>query len=1781
MDIEVLATDTLPELNTSFMSTLDAAKLRLLTTTELRGLISGRLVVPRQHRQPKANLIQWIIAQADEELVAVFIEACEAKLAAASEQRRQQKRKRTDTLRTQRQRRRREYIQEEQGYDVSRYLEMPSEDELLTCYREFITATSNEAVKHLVCAVCAREVSKEKDRVVTTPLDEIPHPERLIPITTHEQHDLYSGMLLEPAGVTVIGEQQFAHLCKDCFDNLERAGRDPPLLSLANNLWIGRIPWELQVLTVPEQMLIALLYPRVYVYKLFPKDKSFRPKDETLQRGMRGNVSTYEQDIEGVASMVEGTLMPRPLEILSHVVTITYVGRGQLLKSTLHTTFRVRRAAVRAALLWLKANNSKYYGEIQIDDERLQLLPEDDVPSEIYEIARHTTDIGIVDQESAGYVPEHADSIPDSVSDAEVLRDQPIGEQVGAEDDVDNGLWVTINPGDSDNPLAQALLGQQINLDDFLATMGPDKETRIKNIAADPYGAAKFFHFTINAILETLVQVRVSNYQVKSKPGIFGEVSAYFGTVESQGRGTLHLHMLIWLKNTPTGAELSELFKDEAFRAKMSAYIKANVRAYVPGLESAETVKALPRQPSVAFSRPPNPDSPSYSEDVREYELQLARGLQVHTCKIRRCLQPNKNGKLVCKRKAPWKCAHEDFVTEDGQWGPKRLYAYVNGYNPPILIHAACNNDCKILTNGSDTKNITFYVTSYAAKKQGRNYNLSAVLADGYAYHQKNPRDEYLDRLRENQRLLLFRLVHTINREQELSSAMVISYLMKWGDVYRSHVYSSVYWSSFVTALVKSFPDIQKAPPSHTNAEPEAETCLPEPLPSGPSTSPADFEPAPVLPLACPPEPTPGSPSTSRAAFEPAPGFPLDAANNQALATLPTFSNDEDDGDSDELVTLEINQRRGQLSARSQVMDYICRGAELHEYNVHDFFTDTYESALLAKPDCPSSAQVPVVTGDESGSGSDADQDEGPHRRRAANKQRVVRSAMHRNIVNYVGRYFPSAKDPTTTPFYCASMLVLLKPWRDLTTDLKSARQTWQSAFEEFVAHADVRTTRIIAGIEYHHDCRTAAANDRRDEENLPVDDSEDRGVMPGIDDMELNEGLPTVHTTISEEAIYSVLQSSISPSERNHAQHAIETARGARMFPNENHGWTVTAPTMHNAEGGDITRLAEWKAQMHQDVLKQNTEEDTLTATAALPIQGPTVAPQTAVGITSNPAPVVTASDAHGQMPGDGILTAASVDMLKADQFRAFDIIRWHLNETLAGSSPPPLRMLIYGEGGTGKSKVIQTVTEEFARRGVKYMLVKTAYTGVAASLIDGKTTHTIAGLTVKTGAAMSDATKGKLQAFWKHRTYLIVDEMSMLGKTHLQSMEKNISVGMQGGDGFRPDCSFGGVNVIMCGDLHQFPPVAQGRAEFLFHPIRSYQDSDESKLGRRLYEQFGTVVVLNEQMRVTDPVWRDLLVHLRAGEVQQRHIQVLQDLVLHRPAAAVDFSQDPWKRASLVTPRHAVRKLWNEHAARKWCNESGTQLFVCSAEDKIHKGKNRTQDLSLVERYYVACRLKTNKSNRKVDLPRSVELAKGMKVLVTSNLETDLDLTNGARGEIVDIVLHPDEKRIEEGPIVHLKYLPVYVLVKMARTRASQLAGLPACVIPVEPASSTMRIKLPTRDGKTIQRTVHRRQFPVTSAYAFTDYRAQGQTLPYVVVDIATPPSGALSLFNLYVALSRSAGRDTIRLLRGFDERQFMQSHDPELALEDERLGTLDAVTKQWWIAMGGEDRMAQRGT
>ncbi|KAI6131340.1 hypothetical protein EV401DRAFT_1850398 [Pisolithus croceorrhizus] len=194
-------------------------------------------------------------------------------------------------------------------------------------------------------------------------------------------------------------------ICRQCTEDLRHKSEKAPRYSLANELWIGEQPWELKQLSFPEQLLIAHLYPRVYVFKLFPKRRAGAHNLASMQNSMRGNVSTYDHNMEAIADMLEGNLMPPPATILASMVSITFIRVGPLPKNCLRSTFRVRRHAVRDALRWLQQNNPKYYGSIEIDASRLEDLPVDDVPIEISSVIRQLEDTSVVERESDGYVP--------------------------------------------------------------------------------------------------------------------------------------------------------------------------------------------------------------------------------------------------------------------------------------------------------------------------------------------------------------------------------------------------------------------------------------------------------------------------------------------------------------------------------------------------------------------------------------------------------------------------------------------------------------------------------------------------------------------------------------------------------------------------------------------------------------------------------------------------------------------------------------------------------------------------------------------------------------------------------------------------------------------------------------------------------------------------------------------------------------------------------------------------------------------------------------------------------------------------------------------------------------------------------------------------------------------------------------------------------------------------------------------------------------------------------
>ena len=266
----------------------------------------------------------------------------------------------------------------------------------------------------------------------------------------------------------------------------------------------------------------------------------------------------------------------------------------------------------------------------------------------------------------------------------------------------------------------------------------------------------------------------------------------------------------------------------------------------------------------------------------------------------------------------------------------------------------------------------------------------------------------------------------------------------------------------------------------------------------------------------------------------------------------------------------------------------------------------------------------------------------------------------------------------------------------------------------------------------------------------------------------------------LTEEALQDVIAAQTPINEALHTHFAIEIARQAKIFKNDDSCWPIQLPScISNASGDDLMCLVEWKRQLEADVTIQNADYD--PPTIELGFSPGSVAPLTQSETQGN---------AHGTvvpLPRTAVSEAA-LDMidpiaLRKDQRRAYDIIIWYLDQTLAERNPPPLRMLLHGEGGTGKSKVIQTVTEGFKARGVQFMLIKAAYTGVAASLIDGKTTHVIGGISLFGDEAQLNAeAKVKLQQFWKHKCYLILDEYSMLVKDFFSLLSRNIGIGKEG---------------------------------------------------------------------------------------------------------------------------------------------------------------------------------------------------------------------------------------------------------------------------------------------------------------------------------------------------------------------------------------------------------------
>ena len=134
-----------------------------------------------------------------------------------------------------------------------------------------------------------------------------------------------------------------------------------PALSLANGMWIGDVPSELAILTLPERMLVAKYFPAAYIVKLSPKQKGASHWSSLgMNSGVRGNVATYKLNVEDIADIVDPKIMPPPAKILASVIGVIIIGPKNMPEHTMLGYFRVRRDCIRRGLKWLFDHNPLY-----------------------------------------------------------------------------------------------------------------------------------------------------------------------------------------------------------------------------------------------------------------------------------------------------------------------------------------------------------------------------------------------------------------------------------------------------------------------------------------------------------------------------------------------------------------------------------------------------------------------------------------------------------------------------------------------------------------------------------------------------------------------------------------------------------------------------------------------------------------------------------------------------------------------------------------------------------------------------------------------------------------------------------------------------------------------------------------------------------------------------------------------------------------------------------------------------------------------------------------------------------------------------------------------------------------------------------------------------------------------------------------------------------------------------------------------------------------------------
>jgi ATP-dependent DNA helicase PIF1 len=317
----------------------------------------------------------------------------------------------------------------------------------------------------------------------------------------------------------------------------------------------------------------------------------------------------------------------------------------------------------------------------------------------------------------------------------------------------------------------------------------------------------------------------------------------------------------------------------------------------------------------------------------------------------------------------------------------------------------------------------------------------------------------------------------------------------------------------------------------------------------------------------------------------------------------------------------------------------------------------------------------------------------------------------------------------------------------------------------------------------------------------------------------------------------------------------------------------------------------------------------------------------------------------------------------------------RQALGVMLSGAS-----VFLTGPPGAGKTYVLNEFVRRSERTGKRVAV--TASTGIAATHIGGATIHSWSGLGIRDNLTSYDKeilrANDRLRKRYNGTDILVIDEVSMLHGKRLDMVNEVCKLLRES------DEPFGGLQVILVGDLFQLPPVN-----------RESNVADFVHTSAAWLELSPKICYLSEQHRQAGDRLLDVLEAMRRDEVEDWHTEALKERMGKQPAETSPVTR-------LYTHNIDVDTINQKH------------LLALAGETK--RFEMRTEGNAT----------KVEQLVRSVLAPETLELKVGAEVMFVANNFAE-GYVNGSRGQVIRFDEEsglPEVRLLSTGRTVDVEY-------------------------------------------------------------------------------------------------------------------------------------------------------------